>query len=206
MKKLLSIFLVLAMAFAMTACGKEKAEESEEAGVSTVSNPIQKCESADELNQTVGIVLDAPKGAKDVQYQYIVDKEGKPEIGEVIFTLDGKQYDYRAKFVGDTSLVDSKVESDENASAEELSGALDGVITKWQEMAGIYSKFKASASVDMKNMSAVAAFNEGKDGFIVWLDVAPGIAYTLSMDNDCTQDLLMKTAEKCYVPSQGDVG
>ena len=137
--------------------------------------------------------------ATDVSYGYIEikdDDDSTEYIAQVCFTLDDEQYCYRAKETGEVRLV----EQDE----ENIEEALEDAIEEGTELSGLYEKWKASATVDISEREAVVAFNEGKSGFIVWLDVVPGVMYTLSMDDNCTQDLLSETAYRCFETIQGD--
>lgn len=199
MKKLLTILLALSMVFVMTACGDDSDDIAE------MKNPITECSSVDELLEATGISLDAPEGATDVRYSYIDSGvQGESIIAQVEFTLDDNQFCYRAKDTAATSLY-SAVETDEDADLDELSEMMEETIEGCSEFAGLYDEWKASASVDVAGTrEGVVAFNEGKSGFIAWLDVVPGAMYSLSVTSGATQDLLMNTADKIFVPMQGD--
>lgn len=203
MKKILSVFLVLTLMFAMTSCFEDDFEDQD---LSEVVNPITQCQSAQELVEATGISLDAPEGAKDVKYSYIdTGVAGAALVAQVEFKLDDNQYCYRAKETAATSLY-SAVETDPDAEQEELGEMMEETIEECGEFAGLYDEWRASASVDVAyTREGVVAFNEGGSGFISWLDVVPGALYCLSMTNNSSQDLLMQMAEKCFVPMQGDV-
>ena len=202
MKKFITLLLTLSMLFVMTACGNDF--ESED--LSEVANPIVECKTAEELVKATGISLDAPSGAKDVTYSYInttVSGDGQ-YLAQVEFKLDGKSFCYRAQETSKTSLLGGAA-SDPNVSAEALTAAMSEAIEEYGEFAGLYDEWGSSASVDIaQTREGIVAFNDGKSGFIAWLDVAPGVQYCLSMLEKCTQDLLMTTAEKCFIPMQGD--
>lgn len=201
MKKILSIILALSMIFVMTSCFDDFNEDD----LSEVANPIVQCQTAAELTDATGVSIDAPKGATDVVYSYIDSGiAGEPLIAQVEFSLKDKQYCYRAKETAGTSLY-SAVENDVDAEQEKLSEMMEETIEECGEFAGLYDEWKSAASVDVaKTRDAVVAFNKGRAGFIAWLDVAPGFLYCLSMTDGATQKLLMQTAEKSFVPMQGE--
>ena len=204
MKKFLAIMLAVAMIFAMTACGDvDDAVENSE-----VANPVTTCASADELTKATGISIDAPEGATDVTYSYIsdADDDGTEYIAQVDFTLDGNTYNYRCESTDERSIFDTETQNNQNASEAELQDMMNDAIEDGAELAGLYDKFGASASVDLEaGPEAIVAFNEGKSGFIAWVDVVPGFMYSLSMSEGVTQDLLMTTADKTFVSMQGEV-
>lgn len=197
MKKILSAILVLTLIFAMTSCFDDDFEESE------IVNPIVECKTAAELMDATEIDLDAPAGASDVKYSYIDLGSGGPSsvpIAQVDFTLDDNQYSYRAKLTKATTLY-SAVENDMDAEQEELSEMMEDTIEECGEFAGLYDEWSSCASVDIdKKREGIVAFNKGKSGFIAWLDTTAGVLYSLSMTEKCTQNLLMTTAEKSFVP------
>ncbi len=197
MKKFLVLVLSAMMVFAMCACGA-KEEEQPDAGL---PNPVTECTQA-ELLEATGFDLVAPEGAENVAYSYI-SAEGEETIAQMIFTVDGKEYCYRAQPTAITSLTRS-VAGDENASADSLTEALQNAVGIGAALSGLNYEWEGMATVDVSYCEGVTATNEGKAGFITWLDVAPGILYSLGMNDGCTQDLLINMADAVFVPVQGD--
>ena len=197
MKKLLVIMLSAMMVFAMCACGAK--EEEPDAGL---PNPVTEC-TQEELLETTGFDLVAPEGAEDVAYSYI-SAEGEETIAQMIFTVDGKEYCYRAQPTAVTSIMSGIDEKGEVITAESIQDALESGINIGAALSGMNYEWKACATVDVQHCEGICAFNEGKAGFISWLDVVPGILYSLSMDDGCAQDNLMNLAEAIFVPVQGD--
>ncbi|MBQ0041678.1 MAG: hypothetical protein KBS56_06590 [Clostridiales bacterium] len=195
MKKFLVVMLSLMMVFAMCACG-EKEESSE------VANPVIEC-TYDELIEKGGVDIKAPENAEDVQYSYI-EADGQEMISQVAFTVDGKEFCYRAQPTGITNIM-ANTDGTE-VSMDKLVDALNDGTQIGAALSGLNYEWSACASVDVDYCEGICAFNEGEAGFIAWLDVAPGILYSLGMDNGCTQDLLMDTANDIFVPVQGNVG
>lgn len=195
MKKILAVILAAVMTFTMCACGT-KADEN-----SGITNPLTEC-TQEELLETTGFDLVAPDGAENISYAYIAVEEEEP-IAQLQFTVDGKEYCYRAQSTGATSIMNS-VGDDGFYMAEDLLGALNEGVNVGAALSGLNYEWKASATIDISYCEGVAAFNEGDAGFVAWLDVAPGVLYSLSMEDDCNQDLLMNMAESIFVPVQGD--
>ena len=184
MKKLLVTLLAVIMAFAMCACG-ETAEEEPSAGL---ANPVTEC-TAEEMLEATGFNLAAPENATDVRYFYI-SAEGLEPIAQVQFTVNDNEYCYRAQATAETEIMKSI------DTATEAGNTLSGLNYEW----------KAGAMVDVSYCEGVCAFNEGSAGFVSWLDVVPGVLYSLGMNDHCTQDTLLDMAESIFVPLQGDVG
>lgn len=51
---------------------------------------------------------------------------------------------------------------------------------------------------------AKLSFNPNKDGKIIWYDVVPGITYSLSVDTNASEELLLQLANEIFEPAQGD--
>lgn len=198
MKKLISIavaaVMVMSLVFA-TGC-------TVESNVSTTKTESHtKVCSQEEMVTNSGISLEAPNGADSIQYAYC---EGDVQYAEATFTFDGATYIYRAQFTNATDIGTCKDgtvaegEDLETAVAEndnvgiELAG--DDISTSWEE--GSY--------VDIQNRDGLFLKNDEDGGLVTWIDVAPGILYTMTMDTGCTQDKLVEMANDCFAPMQGE--
>ena len=197
MKKLLVIMLSAMMVFAMCACGAK--EEKPDSGL---TNPVTEC-TQEELLEVTGLELAAPPEADNVVYSYIT-VEGQEPIAQVTFTVIEDEYCYRAQPTAVTSIMSGIDEKGEVITAESIQDALESGINIGATLSGMNYEWKACATVDVQYCEGICAFNEGKAGFISWLDVVPGILYSLSMDDGCAQDNLMNLAEAIFVPVQGD--
>lgn len=183
MKKILVLLMAMMMTLAMCACGNDAAEETSE-----VANPVHEC-TQQEMLEVTGMSLDAPEGATDVEYGYI--ENGEEPIAEVEFEFNDIDYCYRAQSTGETSLGTDMSKAIETGSA----------------LAGLNYEFKAGALVDApQGREGIYAYNEGKAGFICWLDVVPGVLYSLSVEEDASIAALLDFAETVFVPMQGEVG
>lgn len=196
MKKFLVVMLSMVMVFAMCACGAK--EESS----SGMPNPVTEC-TYEELIENGCVDIKAPENAEDVQYSYIA-VEGEETIAQVTFAIDGNEFCYRAQPTGITSIM-SNVDGTE-VSMDQLLEALNAGTQMGAALSGLNYEWGACATVDVSYCDGLCAFNAGDAGFITWLDVAPGILYSLGMEAECTQNLLMDTANEIFVPVQGNVG
>lgn len=180
MKKFLVIMLAGIMAIAMCACGSEPEETTE------VANPVHEC-TKQEMLEATGMNIDAPEGATDVEYGYIENDESP--IAEVEFEINDIEYCYRAQSTGITELGQDIGKATETGAV----------------LAGLNYKFKAGALVDApQGREGVYAYNEDDEGFICWLDVVPGVLYTLSVEDDASIAALLDFSETLFVPMQGE--
>ncbi|MCF0105804.1 MAG: hypothetical protein HUJ53_03490, partial [Holdemanella sp.] len=97
-KRVIATILAGAAMLGIVACATlNKQDEKQEVKQENVDmkNPITKCNSLEELNEKMAIKLCAPgvMGVNDIAYQ-IIDN-GDYQIGEYIFEVAGKEYDFR---------------------------------------------------------------------------------------------------------------
>ena len=165
--KLIAIVLCIVMMLSvLTACGNTAKEEP-----IGMPNPLKEV-TATEMGDATGLYLVAPDGAADAKYFTINDK-----TAQVVFTLDGKEYTYRA-------------ESTDKLEAYDFSG----LNYTWAE----------TTEGSVGYLTGVVETCD-KAGAMYWLDVVPGIAYCLGCSTAVTADELVKVANACFVPTQGDV-
>lgn len=195
-KNLLITMLIVVFAFAACACGADSDETSE-----NVANPFVEVENSDAICEATGMSLDAPKGASDIKYSYCKNEDDSISFAQVEFEYDGDVYCYRCQNSGDlTSLepdIDGKIGDDLTAEVNkpvEIGAALAGLNYKW----------KTAGGCEIAERYAVCALNEGDAGFVAWLDVAPGILYSIGMDDNADQQKLIDTASLAFIPMQGE--
>ncbi len=166
-KKMISAVLcIVIMLGVLTACGKTPAEEPV-----GMPNPLKEV-SGEQMAAITGLALVAPEGASGVKYFTINDK-----TAQLVFTLDGREYTYRAEPTGELKAYD-----------------LSGMYYDWTETGG--GKVGYCDAVVETCDKAAAAY---------WLDIVPGINYSLGCSAQVTADELLKVANACFVPVQGDV-
>lgn len=118
--------------------------------------------------------INVPENASDVKF-FIID-DGSSKINQMTYTLDGKEYCYRMQFTDETAAYD---------------------------MSGIYSDKWENEDTAVSYCDAVAmTCSEGS--VIYWMDVVPGVNYTLSCAQQLSAAELSAAAEQLFAPMQGD--
>ena len=147
-------------------------------------SPDMLLSTAHEIMSTLGLAMNvAPEGAENILY-YTVEVEGS--AGELLqtagtsFQLNGLRYDYRTASTGMFEVQD-------------LSGQSDAV-------------YENQSQAELGWCTADLYWNDGGSGKILWLDFAPGLLYSLSMESGASEEALLDMAEALYAPVQGDVG
>lgn len=197
MKKLISILMVMAMTLVFAAgC-------SVETNVTTTKTESHTtvCDH-DEMVEKSGINLEAPNGADTIEYAYC---EGDVQYAETTFTFEGVTYVYRAQFTDATDIrtcTDGTVAEETEALEDSVSeGTNIGVALAGDNIA---LSFNEGNMVTVNDREGIFLKNDEDAGLVTWLDVAPGVLYTMTMDKDCSEDKLMEMAESCFAPMQGE--
>lgn len=173
------------------ALGGEVEGDEGEAGM---VNPMTEVTQQELVDQT-GIDLPAPKGATDVAY-FVVDTD-EFTIAQMDFTLDGQPYELRAASTGMTEL--NPVETGE----DEMD--IEGINFDTGDISGLYYEWTTAGTDLVADRSGIFRIADKEDvGYIAWLDVVPGILYNLSMTSNVSHEALKETAEKVFVPMQGE--
>lgn len=135
--------------------------------------------TADQIMQTLGYDMDvAPEGSEDVSYGITkMDEDYYNDMAETEFIIDGIHCSYRT--LGTDHL---------------------------ENITGIEKDWSCHAEDEIGWCSAELNWEEGKDGYILWYDVAPGLLYSLYIDSGASQEKLISMAEELYTPAQGDAG
>ncbi|MGN1143621.1 MAG: hypothetical protein ACI4SU_03570, partial [Anaerovoracaceae bacterium] len=141
--------------------------------------------TARQIMNRLGYDMDvAPQNARNIMYITFALDPGDGtealETAETSFTVDGIRYAYRTAGTGQVVLQD-------------ISGMED-------------QDYENHSSVELGWCAAEAFWTEGGAGKLIWLDLAPGLAYSLTMDTGASKDALTEMAETLYTPAQGDVG
>ena len=118
--------------------------------------------------------VNVPKGAEDVKYFIIEDGDSK--MDQVSYTLDGKDYCYRMQQTNEVASYD---------------------------MSGIYADKWETENTKVSGCDAVV-MTSSEGSVIYWLDVVPGINYTLSCSQLLSASELSEAAAALFAPMQGE--
>ena len=147
-------------------------------GVTEGASEVVLLTTASEIMRSLG--YDMKVSAKDAIYSVIEMGDSFPsDMAETIFSKDGITYRYRT--------VTARSVQNEN-------------ITGLSE-----SDFAIAEQAEVGWCSAELRYNEGGEGCIWWLDVVPGLQYSLSMSAGASREALIQMAKECYRPMQDDV-
>lgn len=135
-------------------------------------NPMKEV-TCEEMVETVGVPMPVPEDAENVRYFTITTKEAV--IGQVDFTLNGKEYTFRTT----TAEMD----------ATQLSGIYFGNATE------------SCAKVDY---CEARFYTEALTSVLYWEDRVPGVCYSIAC-TDCEDPaVLLDIAKEVFIPLQGD--
>ena len=198
LKKIISVSVVCTLALAMFAgCTKEKENNAPEADqqiedqVENQDEDESKDEGEDEddgvqianpmaettkedILSEIGVDLTAPEGSENVKYYTITDESDKTY--EMSFTSDGVEYCYRVTPTGEVKPTDTTGLNYTWTTTENTTVA---------ERAAIYSSC-ADASA------------------LYWIDIVPGINYSIGCKGEVALDVLTAVAESVFAPVQGN--
>ena len=118
----------------------------------------------------------APVGAENVTYTVFPMED--MTVAETAFTLDGTTWAYRT------------------AST---------VAIEYRDISGVETPGETEKDAEVGWCSAHLSYTEGGEGRIVWFDIAPGLVYSLHMDQGASEEALLTMAEALYTPVQGEV-
>lgn len=140
-------------------------------------------QSACGILKTLGYdVAVAPDDAEDVTYS-VLELDGQITIAETTFTLDGISYRWH---VGRGDAEDPERLVDLSASGRVYPHTVETTI-RW---------CRAELSDDPGNAGCK----------LIWIDIAPGLAYSLETDGAVSPEALQELAESLFVPAQSETG
>lgn len=119
----------------------------------------------------------APAEARDITYNAF--RMGELTVAETTFTLEGIPCTYRM------------------AATTELR-------EDFSDISGVDEPFAHVLPGEIRWCRAKLSFNEGERGKVIWFDLVPGILYSLSVETDASQELLLELAGALFDPAQDD--
>ena len=134
-------------------------------------NPVRKSTAA-EIQNALGITLNIPEDAQNVQYSIIDSGDGKP-IAQAKFTENSVEHIYRIR-----------------------------PATALEDISGAYYDWSTIENIEVSYCSGEVRYKEGKQGIILWYDVVPGLMYCVFTDNGASEQSLLSIANKLYVPAK----
>lgn len=147
-----------------------------------MANPWTEVEDMAAFCEKVGVELAIPEGAEDVVLRVLEDNGDGIALGEMDFTLDGMEYTARVSF----------------------SNVTDGI----EDISGMYYEWETEEETTVAGLKAVimqASDEENTAEVVNWLDIVPGIVYSLSTVQKDVDGLdLTAIAEEIYIPMQGE--
>lgn len=194
MKKILAALLALTLVIGLCACSGGSSEGTTE--MAGMPNPIKEVASSQELAAATGIALEAPEGATDVRYSYI--EGGDILTSQVDFTFMDQQFCYRAQ---ETSLTDMGLPTELNETEEYDVTKIDDTAFN---ISGICYGWSSARPASVQERTGVCMIAEEGAGYVAWIDVVPGILYSLGTDEKADPVTLITVADQTFVPVQGE--
>lgn len=139
-----------------------------------MANPFVEVKG-EELVQITGLSLTPPEGASDVHFFYL-NADPEPKMSQMNFTFNGKSFVYRAERTGELKAYD-----------------MSGLYYTWTQ---------CSEAPVLYNTATVQTCD--KAGCIYWLDIVPGVNYSLGCSEAVSAEELAELANLIYEPTQGD--
>ena len=182
MKKIICLLLCLVLVLGLAACRNTNSEAPD---TEAPDSEITTSETPASIMERCGLDVDVvPSGAENITYRTIeLDTDAGPLLtAEAAFTLDGIQYHYR--LAPDIGVVTDAVY---DLSQLDIPDAVtETAMVGWCD--------------------ATLVYQPDGSGKILWYDIAPGLIYSLDMDQDASAEALLSMAELLYTPAQGEVG
>lgn len=176
-KKLAAVTLSGLMVLGMGACSKPQSGTMVVEGDETsVINPM-KVVTEDEMVQETGIDLPAKDGMENVEYFVVAEK-----VAQMNFTYKGTDYCLRAQPTKETSIESASVEI--------------------EDLSGMYYEWDEAGQEKVQNRDGFVKKTKDGVAMVGWLDVAPGIEYTLTCNEN--GENILEVANAVFTPLQDE--
>lgn len=123
-------------------------------------------------------IAHAPAGAENIQY-YVFSSEDLV-VAETTFSYEDNVYSYR------------------------MAATLE-IAEDFADISEMNDDFSVKVPGDVEYCRAKISFTPGGSGKIIWFDVVPGIVYSLSTDDNASEETLLRLANELFEPMQGNV-
>ena len=136
--------------------------------------------TASQILRSTGLdVTVAPERARDITYNaFLLDGL---TVAETTFVLDGVRFSYR------------------------MAGTVE-LLEDFKDISGMTGPFERISAGEVAWCRAKINYTPGGQGRIIWFDLVPGILYSLSVDQDASDQMLLELANELFVPAQDTDG
>ena len=144
------------------------------------ADSLEVLTTASQILRSTGLdVTVAPETARDITYNaFLLDGL---TVAETTFELDGIRFSYRMA-----------------ATAE--------LLEDFTDISGMEGPFERISAGEVAWCRAKINYTPGGQGRIIWFDVVPGILYSMSMDRDASDEILLELANELFEPAQDSIG
>ena len=155
-------------------------EEQTQGYLTAQADSLAVLTTASQILRSTGLdVTVAPKAARDITYNaFLLDGL---TVAETTFELDGVRFSYRMA-----------------ATAE--------LLEDFADISGMAGPFERISAGEVAWCRAKINYTPGGPGRIIWFDVVPGILYSMSMDQDASDEVLVALANELFEPAQDSIG
>ena len=136
--------------------------------------------TASQILRSTGLdVTVAPEKAQDVTYNaFLLDGL---TVAETTFVLGEIRFSYRMAATGE-------------------------LLEDFRDISGMQDPFESISAGEVAWCRAKIHYTQGGQGRIIWFDLAPGILYSLSMDRNASDNVLLDLANELFEPAQDTIG
>ena len=155
-------------------------EDQTQGYLTAQADSMEVLTTASQILRSTGLdVTVAPEAARDITYNaFLMDGL---TVAETTFELDGIRFSYRMA-----------------ATAE--------LLEDFTDISGMDVPLERISAGEVSWCRAKINYTPGGQGRIIWFDVVPGILYSMSMDRDASDEILLELANELFVPAQDSIG
>ena len=155
-------------------------EDQTQGYLTAQADSLEVLTTASQILRSTGLdVTVAPETARDITYNaFLLDGL---TVAETTFELDGIRFSYRMA-----------------ATAE--------LLEDFTDISGMEGPFERISAGEVAWCRAKINYTPGGQGRIIWFDVVPGILYSMSMDRDASDEILLELANELFEPAQDSIG
>ena len=155
-------------------------EDQTQGYLTAQADSLEVLTTASQILRSTGLdVTVAPDAAQDITYNaFLLDGL---TVAETTFELDGIRFSYRMA-----------------ATAE--------LLEDFTDISGMEGPFERISAGEVAWCRAKINYTPGSQGRIIWFDVVPGILYSMSMDRDASDEILLELANELFEPAQDSIG